>query len=217
MKIILTILALLVLPLTSFAISSSEEDQYIYLFHLYYDNGQLVADRDYEIKYDIVAEAFIPETSTTQFPYKGEVINFANQIVSTFQFDPRQGNTNLVRGKVSIKAPYFADAQKVIFYNFQDQAVLTVFVSESSFCNDDGVCNDSVGEDTKNCPLDCKEATPVPTVTTEPPESGQGSIWKSLIYVLIGGVIVGFWYGWKWYKRRQEPPLIQLPQDLNVQ
>lgn len=205
------------MPISSFAISSSEEDRYVYLFHLFYDNGQLFADRDFEIKYDIVAEEFVPEVLTTQFPFRGEIINFNNQSVSQFQFDPRQGNPGFNKGKISIKAPYAPDGQKAVFYNNQGSQLLTIFIGESSFCNDDGVCNADRGENENTCPLDCRKATPVPTVPVETPGSGQGGIWKSLIYVLIGGGILGGWYGWKWYKRRQEPPVYQFPQNPNVQ
>lgn len=191
----------------------------VYLFHLYYDNGNLVADRDVQYKYDILSEVFVPETFTTQFPYKGEVINLKGEVAETFQFDPKQGNPQFLKGKLSVKAPYFADGQKVMFYNNQGDALLTIFVSESSFCNDDGVCNADVGEDTKTCPLDCKEATPLPTVITEVPGGGQSGMLMTIIYVLIiVGAGLGGWFGWKWWKSRQEPaPIIQFPENTNVQ
>ena len=219
MKIFSIILILfLVLPLSSFAITESEDDQYVYLFHLYYDNGQIFADRDFDIKYNIIAESFVSETFITQFPYKGEIINFNNQVASTFQFDPRQGNSSFLKGKISVKAPYFADGQKVNFYDGQGNQLLSIFVSESSFCNDDGVCNSDVGEDSKTCPLDCKTATPVPTVSPDPSDGGSGVL-KLLIYIIIGiAVAGGGWYGWKWWKKRQEPPTVtELPQISNVQ
>src|SRR3990167_9795757 len=186
---------------------------YTYLFHLYYDNGQLFADRDVKFKYDIIAEIFVPETLNTQFPYKGEVINLKGEVAETFQFDPRQGNPKFLKGKISVKAPYVPDGQKVVFYNNQGDALLTIFVSESSFCNDDGACNPDVGEDTKTCPNDCKTATPVPTIITTQQSAGNwGGMIKILIYFIIGlGVVGGGWYGWKWWKRRQEPPVSQFP------
>src|SRR3989344_9015526 len=62
--------------------------QLSYVFRLYYDNGQLFADRDFEFAYDVIPEKFVSETYSTQFPFKGEVINFLNQTVAVFQFDP---------------------------------------------------------------------------------------------------------------------------------
>ncbi|MBI2062495.1 MAG: hypothetical protein HYT64_02300 [Candidatus Yanofskybacteria bacterium] len=181
-----------------------------YLFYLYYDNGQLFADRDVQYKYDVIPEKFVPETLSTQFPYKGEVINLKGEVAETFQFDPRRGNPKFLKGKISVKASYMPDGQKVVLYNYQGDALLTIFVSESSFCNDDGVCNPDVGEDTKTCPSDCKISTPPPaggpTITTGTSSGGAGMI-KVLIYLIIGlGVAGGGWYGWKWWKGRQAPP-----------
>jgi len=194
---------------------------YTYLFHLYYDNGQLFADRDVKFKYDIIAEIFVPETLNTQFPYKGEIVNLKGEVAKMFQFDPRQGNPKFLKGTLSVKAPYVPDGQKAVFYNNQGDALLTIFVSESSFCNDDGVCNPDVGEDTKTCPSDCKQVLPVPIASPEVPVGGQGSILMNLIYVLIiAGVGLGGWFGgsaiWRRWKGRQTPPMVQFPQETNV-
>src|SRR3989344_6697351 len=214
MKIFPIVLILfLIFPLMSFAISQSDEDEYVYLFRLYYDNGQLFADRDVEFKYDIVAEKFVPETLNTQFPYKSEIINLKGEVANTFQFDPRQGNPQFLKGTLSVKAPYVPDGQKAVFYNNQGDALLTIFVSESSFCDDDGVCNPDVGEDTKTCPSDCKQVLPVPVVSPEiPAAGGRSGLLKSIVYLIIGlGVVAGGWFGWKWWKGRQEPPMPQFP------
>src|SRR3989338_2328161 len=104
-----------------------------------------------------------------------EMLNLKGEVAKMFQFDPRQGNPKFLKGTLSVKAPYVPDGQKAVFYNNQGDALLTIFVSESSFCNDDGVCNPDVGEDTKTCPSDCKTATPVPTIMTEP-SAGGGKI-----------------------------------------
>lgn len=186
-----------------------------YLFFLYYDNGQIFANRDFEFKYDVIPETFVPETLNTQFPYKGEVINFNNQVVFTFQFDPRQGNPQFLKGTLSVRAPYVPDGQKVVFYDSQGQSLLTIFVSESSFCNDDGVCNPDVGEDTATCPNDCKIATPPPvggpTAPTDPSaDNGKGMI-KIIVYLIIGvGVAGGFW----WWRKRKSGLVTGLTSNL---
>ena len=206
----------LLLPFAVFSegVADKQVSSSVYLFHLYYDNSQLFADRDVQFKYDILSEVFVSETINTQFPYKGEVISLRGEIVQTFQFDPRKGDPKFLKGKIFVKAPYFADGQKVNFYDGQGNQLLSIFVSDSSFCNDDGVCNADVGEDFKTCPLDCKVATPVPTVSTEP-SAGGGGMLKNIIYLIIGlGVLAGGWYGWKWWKSRQEPPAVEMPANL---
>ncbi|OGN01897.1 MAG: hypothetical protein A3I26_02750 [Candidatus Yanofskybacteria bacterium RIFCSPLOWO2_02_FULL_43_10] len=188
-----------------------------YLFHLYYDNGQLVADREVQFKYDVVPEIFVPETLNTQFPYKGEVINLKDEIAKTFQFDPRKGDPKFLKGKLSVKAPYVPDGQKVNFYDGQGNQLLSIFVSESSFCNDDGICNPDVGEDTKTCPSDCKQALPVPAASPDVPSAGGVSgMVKGVIYLIIGVVVIGgFWY---WLKKRNRStfPMPPLPPDTHV-
>lgn len=184
-----------------------------YLFFLYYDNGQLFADRDFQFKYDVVPEEFKSEILNTQFPYKGEIINLKNQTTATFQFDPRRGDPNFKKGKISVKGPYFADGQKVNFYNSENRQLLSIFVSDSSFCDDNGICNADRGEDTKTCPNDCK-ATPAPIALPE--ESGitggktglvQWFIYALIIIVLAGG---GYWY-WRKKKAASNQFLGQFP------
>ena len=183
-----------------FAVNAEEGDRNpfasSYIFYLYYDNGQLVADRDFEFTYDVVPEEFVPETFNTPFPYKGEIVNLKGEVAKTFQFDPRQGNPKFLKGKISVKAPYVSDGEKAVFYNNQGDALLTVFVSDSSFCNDDGVCNTDNGEDMLSCPLDCKTVTPVPTVSNVPTitDGKAGLVW-GLIYIIAGaGLAGGLWY-----------------------
>ena len=210
----ITVLAFLLLPIFTFA-DTAEPQDFTYLFHLYYDNGQLFADRDVQFKYDVIPETFVPETLNTQFSYKGEVVNLKGEVAETFQFDPRQGNPNFLKGTLSVKAPYVPDGQKVNFYNAQGSQLLSIFVSESSFCNDDGVCNSDVGEDTKTCPSDCKQVLPVPVESPEVPVGGQGSMLMTVIYVLIiAGVGLGGWYGWKWWQNKKKQSVGQLSPEL---
>ena len=185
-----------------------------YLFFLYYDNGQLFANRDFEFKYDVIPEEFVPETVNTGFPYKGEIININNQIATTFQFDPRRGDPKFLKGAISVKAPYTPDGQKVIFYDNQGKQLLTIFVQDSSFCNDDGVCNADIGEDQQTCPLDCK-SLPVPVASPDVPASGQSSMLMTIIYVLISiGVVLCGWFGWRWWKNKKAAENINLPSNF---
>jgi len=206
------ILSLLLIPLLVSAEGMADKQipKAEYLFHLYYDNGQLLADRDFQFKYDIIAEEFIQGPSTTQFPYRGEIINFAGEVANHFVFDPKHGDVKFTKGKISVKAPYVADGQKVIFYDNQNQPVLTIPVSDSSFCNDDGICNDDRGEDSLSCPKDCKQTLPAPPVTTPTttPSSSSG-LWSGILYTILGILLVGL--VWWLFKRRHDqntlPPL----------
>jgi len=189
-----------------------------YIFYLYYDNGQLFADRDYEIKYDVIPEVFVPETITAQFPYRGEVVNLLNQVVSVFQFDPKGGNIKFVKGKLTAKAPYAPDGQKVNFYDSQGKQLVSIFVSQSSFCNDDGICNSDTGEDTTTCRNDCKLLqTPPPTVAPTVPSSGGGppGLATVLIYSLIGGgAAFGGWYAWRLWRKKKSAGTVIPPSQL---
>lgn len=158
---------------------------YSYRFHLYYDNSQLLADRDFEFKYDLVAEQFVPEALTTLVPYKGEIVNVQNETEATFQFDPKQGNSKFTKGKISIKGPYFADAAKANFYNDKNQLLLTLDIGGSSFCNDNGTCNSDVGENYQNCPNDCPRPSPSPTYQSPAP-----SVWQNMLIPIIVAVVV---------------------------
>ncbi len=180
-----------------------------YLFHLYYDNGQLSADRDFQFKYDIITEEFIQGEIKTQFPYRGEIINVAGEVAAHFIFDPKNGDIRFNKGKISVKAPYVADGQKAVFYDPQNNPVLTIPVSDSSFCNDNGVCDDDRGEDSLNCPKDCKQAVPVPPVAsgTPTPGGGNSAILSSIIYGIIGVILLGgFW--WLFKRRRAGTPSV---------
>src|SRR3989344_3606291 len=189
--------------LVGFSVSADEpgDSNFVYLFHLYYDNGQLLADRDFEFKYDVIPEEYKPGPVTTQFPFSGEVVSLLNQTAATFEFDPRGGNPNFLEGKIKVKAPYVPDGQKAVFYDSQGRTLLTIFVGESSFCNDDGVRNSERGEDNKTCSNDCK-ALP-PTDNRQPTTEGKGlsgTVW-ALIILALAFVGVGGWYAWRRWRK----------------
>lgn len=174
-----------------------------YLFHLYLNvSNQLVIDRTFKFNYEIISSQFV-QSATGQFPYRGEVINFTGEVTSNFKFDVQSGT-------LSIHAPYVADGQKVIFYDNQNQPILTIPVSDSSFCNDDGICNADRGEDSLSCPKDCKQALPAPPTTSPTPTSGgSNGLLSSILYILAGLVIAGL--VWWYYKRRGKSNNMTLP------
>ncbi|HWA64601.1 MAG TPA: hypothetical protein VG866_02010, partial [Candidatus Paceibacterota bacterium] len=173
-----------------------------YLFHLYFSNGQLFADRDFQYKYDILASAYQAPIVTTEFPYRGDILNFSGQVGAHFVFDPRQGDTHFTEGKLSVSAPYVADGDRAVFYDSQNNPLLTISISQSSYCNDDGICNADNGEDSLSCPKDCKQTLPAPPPTQNQQSGGTDSsgIISGLLYIGAGVVmIVGYW----WYRRRR--------------
>jgi hypothetical protein len=168
--------------------STAARDTSIYRFHLFYDSGQLYANRDFKFKYDVIPNVFVAENITTSKPFSAEITGVKNQILATFKFDPQKGKSNFVKGAINVDGPYFADAAEVNFYNAQNQKLLTLDVSGSSFCNDDGICDSDVGENYQNCPNDCPRPTPSPSPTYQPPAP---SVWQNmLIPVLVAAVIV---------------------------
>src|SRR3989344_3456105 len=192
-----------------------------YAFYLYYDNGQLFADRDYEIKYDVLSEVFSAESPSPESAYRGNVLNFKGETVKTFLFDPKGGRSGFTAGKIVVKGPYVSDGLRVQFYDNQGKQTVTIFVSMSAVCNDDNLCDTAGGESEKNCSSDCKKprATPVPAASVEP-TSGfftDFDLNSILIYVVGGvGVAVLAWFGWKWWKKRKEDKFMPPPPPPTV-
>lgn len=177
---VVLIFVILNLPRFSRADVTTNEYPFVYSFHLYYDNGQLFADRDFEFKYDLIAEPFVQTVLKTSTSYRGEVLNLLGRAVGNFQFDP-----TVTKGKISIKGPYFSDADKVNFYNDKEELLLTLSVSDSSVCNDDGTCNSDVGENYQNCPNDCPRPSPSPAY--QPPAP---SVWQNMFIPILVAVAV---------------------------
>jgi hypothetical protein len=170
---------------TSADTKTASDSGFTYLFHLYFSNNQLVADRDVKFQYDIVAEPYLVPVLKTANPYHGEIVNFQNKILATFQFD-----TSIVKGRFSVKGPYFADGDNVNFYDSNNQLLLTLSVSASSFCNDDNICNSDVGENSDNCPTDCHLKPPPSTSVTPQLAAKSGSNWLGAILYLLGGIAI---------------------------
>ncbi|MDO8495603.1 MAG: hypothetical protein Q7S32_03770 [bacterium] len=138
---------------------ASGDSGFVYLFHLYYDQGQLFSDRDFQFKYDLIAEEYVGVIVNPASAYQGEVVMIGGNKVR-FQFDPLGNDASLKKGKISVKGPYSPNADLVNFYSPSGEKLLTVSVRESSVCNDNNICDAEVGEDYKNCPADCLAPTP---------------------------------------------------------
>lgn len=183
---VLIIFALAILSLYNTCLAAADSGVYTYVFHLSLDNGSLSIDKNFKFPYDLVAAPFV-QTVTGINPYKGEIVSAQNKTEGLFQFNP-------TTGKLSVQAPYFSDASKVNFYNNNGQLLLTLNVSGSSVCNDNGVCESSVGENSTNCPNDCPPSTaptllpPTSTTPTSSPVSqpSTGNGWAIGLWVFSG-------------------------------
>lgn len=187
------------------AVLAEEQSGFVYLFKLYYDQGQLFADRDFEFKYDLIAENYTPEIIKGQTGYRGEIMAIGGRKEATFQFNVRQG-------KMTTKAPYFSDAEAVNFYNPEGRKLLTISVRESSVCDNNGVCEEEVGESDANCSIDCiifpSLGPPGPTAVIRPIR-GSFNIGQFLLKVsmLAGVVVLLFLIIWFWRKNRKKHAL----------
>jgi len=172
-------------------------DDFMYLFRLSYDRGRFSRDRDFKFAYDIIADTY-RQTFVGSASFFGEVTGILGNKLASFSFDVPVAREPIRRGKVSVPAPYFANARDVTFYSPTGVRLLTISVQESSFCNDDYVCNNDVGENFYYCPHDCVEE-PI-TLTRSPSPSSQPekkTDEHTLPFVVLGafgiiGIIVAY-------------------------
>ena len=174
-----------------------------YNLYLYYDNGNIVADRDHAISYDISEGSLSSNSDGGDNPYRIDVVSIRNVVLGSLDFSPTQLLSDQQKGKIVVRAPYFANAKEVAIYNNVTQLVIKIPVIESSFCNEDNICDIDVGENYKNCLNDCKESvTPAPTPTPTPvPADNKSSFGEAFLYIFGGLAIVGAWLGFKWWQR----------------
>ncbi len=185
----------------------TEKGDYVYHFFLFYDAGQLFGNRDKDVKYEIASGSFIEEDIKPPNDYRVDVINFKDQVVKTIKFDPQKGDSSFIFGTVTITAPYAADGNRVSFYNPAGIHLLTIFVSESAFCDDSGSCDASRGEDSDNCPLDCKKSTQKTSIDLPPdtPLPNDDIIRTVVKYLIFAGVLlIASWIGLKWWRERNK-------------
>jgi hypothetical protein len=77
--------------------------------------------------------------------------------------------TDIASGKTKIEpmGPYFAYADRVIFYAKGGKKLFEISVRGSSFCNANKSCDAAVGENFRNCPMDCPAPIePAPTTVS---------------------------------------------------
>lgn len=182
--------------------AAQDEGIYTYSFHLYFDENNLVTDRDFSSSFDLIAEKFEnPEVTGTVF--RGEIWSVSGKKLADFVFA-----VSTIKGKLTVSAPYFDNAKKADFYNSQNQKLLTIDLAPSGpVCNEDKQCNNDTGETYLNCPSDCSAPTPFPSVTPFPPTFNyyylflnSSAVWVGLAVVLVAIAI------WLWLRRRRNMP-----------
>jgi hypothetical protein len=177
MKRTLLIISLILLPLLLQAAAPLEESDLIYVFALVYDRGALRIDPEARLPYEIVVERYTPERIVGSGFYQARVMSFTDEELASISFDPQKGSPAFTTGKVSVKVPYFDNAERVLFYRGEEE-IFSVAVAETNRCNEDGECTAEI-ETPQNCPTDCS----VSGLSDGSSESGNRS--KLLIALLI--------------------------------
>lgn len=144
-KILSAILISLLFSFSSIVTAMEPSNDYVYVFHLKYNDGLLTLNENAYVPYDLSGEVYSEKTGNNY----GEVVTFSRKKLATFKF-------NLENGLNDIKAPYFPDAAFVNFYSSSGMLMFNLSVAQSSVCNDDGKCDSNFGESADNCSNDCK-------------------------------------------------------------
>jgi len=187
----------------SFGLAAKDDGIYTYSFHLYFDQGKLVKDRDFETPFDLVAAPFqnpvIPGTA-----YQGEIFSISDKKLANFSFAvPANG-----KGKLTVLAPYFDNAKTANFYDPQSQKLLSLDLAPGGpVCNEDGQCQAATGETYLNCPSDCQApVSPSATPVSSPfPGSKINDNIPLLTGLLVLILIVAIVVVWIWMKRKRAP------------
>jgi len=192
--------------------AAQDSGVYSYLFHLYYDNGKLTVDKDFNSPFDLIAQDYQSLSisgAVSGFSFSGELFSVKGNKIADFGI-----STVLIpfggKGKISSYAPYLSNAKKAIFYDFSGTQILEIDVAPGgAVCNEDEICNADTGEDSQNCPADCKIAlTPTPTEISKPAPSLLGRIFSltNLIGLAIVAALVWLFLWLKNKKQNVETP-----------
>ena len=149
------ILLIVLLPLAS-SRAAKDDGIYTYVFHLYFDNGKLTADRDFSIPFELIAEKYNGLKKTDNSFY-GEILSVSNKKLADFPLDLPYGG----KGKISPKAPYFDNVKTANFYNRENMRIFSLDLAPAGpVCNENGQCDSETGETYQNCAVDCPAPTP---------------------------------------------------------
>lgn len=172
-KLFTTLILLLVIPLAAVS-ANYEDDVWSYLFYLEYKQGIIAVQSGAKYPYDPIPDLFVSKYDPSTSDFYGIITSGKGAELARFGFNTP--NTTLVaQGKsiMEVRAPYYANADHVTFYNKAGKRFFNISVKGSSFCNDNNICDARVGENYVNCPNDCEAPevlpTPTPSPTINPP------------------------------------------------
>lgn len=156
-KIIIALFAFMLPFSTSYA--NVDDDDWTYFFHLEYKQGILAVEEGVAYPYDSIPVYFDGPTdkvSAEQMDFYGIIVSGKGVKLAYFGFNKPETTVAALGKSVFIaKAPFYANASRVDFYQRSGKKLFTISVSGSSFCDDNNKCNSNVGENYRNCPNDC--------------------------------------------------------------
>lgn len=169
-KTIAFIIALFFVPSLSLAMVDSEF--WSYQFHLEYSKGVLQVEKGVDYPYSPIPVEYHQQYDPAQADFYGVIFNIKNKEDARFGFmTPTTTTVTLGKSLLSVWAPKYADADHVSFYTKTNKHLFDVSVRDSSFCNDNNICDENIGENGNNCPNDCPvviNPTIQPAVATTP-------------------------------------------------
>ena len=154
-----------------------DSEYWSYQFHLEYDNGVLQVEKGVDYPYSSIPVEYRPQYDPTNADFYGVVVNIKNKEDARFGFmAPTTTVVALGKSLLSVWGPMFADADHVSFYTRSNKHLFDISVKDSSFCNDNNICDETIGENGRNCPNDCHTPPPsnqetIITPTTPEPQS----------------------------------------------
>ncbi len=164
LKKIFTLLLIFTFLTPVFASANVDDDIWIYVFKLEYVQGILSPEKGPSIAYDLIPTAYEEKVPASSGDYYGIVLTSKGKEDARFGFNkPTTQNVSSGKSLLSVRAPYFANADHVSFYGHDGKHLFDISVKGSSFCNDNGSCNADAGENYLNCPNDCPPPPPVST------------------------------------------------------
>ena len=174
-KTTFALIAFLFIPLYSSAMVASE--YWSYEFRLEYKQGTLGVEQGVKYPYSPIPVEYLPEYKPADADFYGIIFNIKNNEDARFGFmTPTTTVVALGKSVFSVRAPKFADADHVSFYTKSNKHLFDISVKDSSFCNDNNVCDDKVGENYKNCPFDCPIPVNIPVVDQVAPTDHEPTI-----------------------------------------
>ena len=155
-----------------------DSEYWSYQFHFEYNNGVLQVEKGVDYPYSPIPVKFEPQYDPSQADFYGVIISVKNKENARFGFmTPTTTAPGLGKSLLSVWAPSYANADHVGFYTKTGKHLFDISVKNSSFCNDNNICDENVGENGLNCPNDCHT---IPTTVSDL-EAATGPIQPTIV------------------------------------